>query len=43
MVIETFGAPSAELAKAASIWRPLAESSDILAKDGLSFYKTMFR
>ena len=42
IVIETFGAPSAELAKAASIWRPLANSSDELASEGLSFYKSMF-
>ena len=43
VVIETFGAPSEELAKAASIWRPLANSPDELAREGLSFYKTLFR
>ena len=42
IVIETFGAPSAELAKAASIWRPLANSPDELASEGLAFYKSMF-
>ncbi|WP_223860724.1 sugar phosphate isomerase/epimerase family protein [Spirosoma validum] len=43
VVIETFGAPSEELAKAASIWRPLANSPDELASEGLAFYKTLFR
>ncbi len=42
VVIETFGAPSEELAKAASIWRPLANSPDELASEGLAFYKTLF-
>ncbi len=42
IIIETFGNVSEEIAKAASIWRPLAESSDILAKDGLKFYKELF-
>lgn len=42
VVIETFGAPSEELAKAASIWRPLASSPDELASEGLAFYKTLF-
>lgn len=42
IVIETFGAPSKELARAASIWRPLANSADELASEGLSFYKKMF-
>lgn len=42
VVIETFGAPSEELAKAASIWRPLANSPDELAREGLAFYKTLF-
>lgn len=43
MVIETFGAPSKELAAAACIWRPLANSPDELAIEGLQFYKQMFR
>lgn len=42
MVIETFGAPSAELARAASIWRPLANSPDELASEGLAFYRSFF-
>ena len=42
MVIETFGAPSKELAAAACIWRPLAASADGLAIHGLQFYKEMF-
>jgi D-psicose/D-tagatose/L-ribulose 3-epimerase len=42
IVIETFGAPSAELARAASIWRPLANSPDELAREGLAFFKKVF-
>lgn len=42
MIIETFGAPSKEMARAASIWRPLANSADELASEGLAFYKQMF-
>lgn len=42
VVIETFGAPSKELARAASIWRPLANSADELASEGLAFYKELF-
>ncbi|AIM36844.1 xylose isomerase [Sphingobacterium sp. ML3W] len=43
VVLETFGSPSKELARAASIWRPLAESSDILARDGATFYTKIFK
>ena len=43
VVIETFGAPSEEMAKAASIWRPLASSPDALASEGLAFYKSLFQ
>lgn len=42
IVIETFGEVSEEIAKAASIWRPLANSSDELAMEGLAFYRKMF-
>src|SRR5690606_29744383 len=42
LVVETFGAPSKELARAACIWRPLANSPDELALEGLRFYKQMF-
>lgn len=42
MVIETFGAVSEEIAKATCIWRPLANSSDELAEEGLVFYKGLF-
>ncbi len=42
IVIETFGAPSAELARAASIWRPLADSPDSLAAEGLAFLRGVF-
>lgn len=43
IVLETFGSPSKELARAASIWRPLAKSSDILAKEGALFFKELFQ
>ncbi len=43
IVIETFGAVSEEIAKATCIWRPLANSSDELAQEGLEFYKKLFR
>lgn len=42
IVIETFGRPSKELARAACIWRPLANSADELATDGLVFFKKLF-
>lgn len=42
LVIETFGAPSKELARAASIWRPLAASADELASEGFKFLKKTF-
>jgi len=42
VVIETFGAPSKALAAAACIWRPLANSADELAIEGLQFYKKAF-
>jgi D-psicose/D-tagatose/L-ribulose 3-epimerase len=42
VVIETFGQPSKELARAACIWRPLAGSADELAEEGLKFYKNLF-
>lgn len=42
IVIETFGAPSKELARAACIWRPLANSADELASEGLAFFKKQF-
>ncbi|QNF35740.1 sugar phosphate isomerase/epimerase [Adhaeribacter swui] len=43
VVIETFGAPSKELAKAACIWRPLANSPDELATEGWQFLKQLFK
>ncbi|MDZ7719196.1 MAG: sugar phosphate isomerase/epimerase family protein [Balneolaceae bacterium] len=41
VIIETFTQDNELLAKAAAIWRPLAESPDQLAKDGLSFLKKL--
>lgn len=41
VIIETFSPGNVLLAKAASIWRPLAESPDALAEDGLKFLKNL--
>ncbi|MEB2526133.1 sugar phosphate isomerase [Kocuria rosea] len=38
--IESFTARNASIATAASIWRPLAESQDQLAEDGLAFLRS---
>ena len=43
VVIETFGAPSKELAAAACIWRPLANSADELASEGIKFFRDTFK
>lgn len=39
MVIESFTTDITEIAKAVSLWRPLAESQDALAENGLEFLK----
>jgi len=41
VIIETFSPDNELLAKAAAIWRPLAESPDKLAKEGLAFMKKL--
>lgn len=41
VIIETFTPDNELLAKAAAIWRPLAESPDQLASDGLAFMKKL--
>ena len=41
-VIEAFTPEVREIARAVSIWRPLAKSQDALARDGLSFLKKTF-
>lgn len=41
LCIESFTAHNASIAKAASIWRPLAVSQDDLAADGLAFLKSL--
>ena len=41
IIIETFTPDNELLAKAAAIWRSLAESPDQLAKDGLAFMKKL--
>lgn len=41
VVIETFSAEVKAIAKAAAIWRPLAPSQDLLARDGLAFLKQL--
>jgi D-psicose/D-tagatose/L-ribulose 3-epimerase len=42
VVIETFSERVDAIARAASIWRPLASSPDTLARDGLQFLRTLF-
>lgn len=42
MVIETFSQENETLTRAASIWRPLAESPEVLAGDGLRFLRKQF-
>ncbi|WP_119071089.1 sugar phosphate isomerase/epimerase family protein [Aggregatilinea lenta] len=41
VVIESFTAQVKSIARAAAIWRPLAESQDALARDGLRFLKQL--
>jgi D-psicose/D-tagatose/L-ribulose 3-epimerase len=43
VVIETFSPGNELLAKAAAIWRPLAESPEKLATDGLQFLKKVLK
>jgi D-psicose/D-tagatose/L-ribulose 3-epimerase len=39
--IESFTAENAAIARAASIWRPLAPSQDDPARDGLAFLRSL--
>ena len=41
VVIESFTAKVKTIAKAAAIWRPLADSQDALAEDGLAFLRNL--
>lgn len=41
LVIESFTPDNASIAVAASIWRPLADSPDDLARDGLAFLRSL--
>ena len=41
--IESFTAHNASIARAASIWRPLAATQDALAVDGLAFLRPLFQ
>ncbi|MEU6973467.1 sugar phosphate isomerase/epimerase family protein [Kitasatospora aureofaciens] len=41
LVIESFTPDNTTIATAASIWRPLADSPDALAADGLAFLRTL--
>lgn len=43
LVIESFTSDNTTLARAASIWRPLAPTQDDLARNGLAFLRTVFR
>jgi D-psicose/D-tagatose/L-ribulose 3-epimerase len=42
VVIESFTTAITEIARAVSLWRPLAESEDALAQEGLAFLKKVF-
>ncbi len=42
-IIESFTPACEEIADAAAIWRPLAESQDALARDGCRFLKALLR
>lgn len=42
VVIESFTADVKTIARAAAIWRPLAESQDALAEEGLAFLRGLF-
>ncbi|MCL2400240.1 MAG: sugar phosphate isomerase/epimerase [Defluviitaleaceae bacterium] len=41
VIIESFTTAITEIAKAVSLWRPLAESEDALAQNGLKFLKSV--
>ena len=41
LVIESFSTEVKEIARAAAVWRPLAATPDVLAKDGLAFLKKL--
>jgi D-psicose/D-tagatose/L-ribulose 3-epimerase len=43
VTIESFTSANQTIATAASIWRPLAETQDALASDGLAFLRGLFR
>jgi D-psicose/D-tagatose/L-ribulose 3-epimerase len=43
VAIESFTAHNASIARAASIWRPLAPTQDALAVDGLAFLRPLFQ
>jgi D-psicose/D-tagatose/L-ribulose 3-epimerase len=43
IIIESFTTDIKEIAKAVSLWRPLAVSQDELARNGLYFLKTIFK
>ncbi len=42
VVIESFTPEIKEIAKAVSLWRPLAESPDRLARNGLHYLRSVF-
>jgi D-psicose/D-tagatose/L-ribulose 3-epimerase len=42
VVIESFTPDNQTIARAAAIWRPLAETQDALARDGLAFLRAIF-
>jgi D-psicose/D-tagatose/L-ribulose 3-epimerase len=42
VVIESFTPDNQTIARAAAIWRPLAETQDALAEEGLAFLRQTF-
>jgi D-psicose/D-tagatose/L-ribulose 3-epimerase len=42
IVIEAFTTEITEIARAVSLWRPLAPSQDSLAQEGLNFLRKIF-
>ena len=43
VVIESFTPDNQTIARAGAIWRPLAETQDALAEEGLAFLQAQFR
>ncbi len=42
VVIESFTSKVKSIARAAAVWRPVADTQDALARDGLAFLRRLF-